>query len=158
MAYGDADVDGSNSTAIRIKSADDRGGVVQNVQYSNSCFANHGTQIQFNTLYNTTAGTLTPNFKNILMQNLHFLSGLTAPGVTSPVATGSVSIQGASNNGVVNPITVQLDNVTMDTAPTVRFPEYPIGYLRGADHTRTWGRFDHAGYAADCCERHRTET
>ena len=28
MMYGDADVDGSNSTAIRIKSADDRGGLV----------------------------------------------------------------------------------------------------------------------------------
>jgi sugar lactone lactonase YvrE len=122
MMYGDADVDGSNSTAIRIKSADDRGGVVQNIQYSNSCFANHGTQIQFNTLYNTTAGTLTPNFKNILMQNLRFLSGVTAPGTPSPVATGSVSIQGASNNGTVNPITLQLDNVTMDTAPTLASP------------------------------------
>jgi len=122
MMYGDADVDGSNSTAIRIKSADDRGGLVQNVQYSNSCFANHGTQIQFNTLYNTTAGTETPNFQNILMQNLRFISGLTAPGTTSPVATGSVSIQGASNNGTVNPISVQFDNVTMDTAPTLASP------------------------------------
>ncbi len=35
MNYGDADVDGTNSTAVRIKSADDRGGLVQNVQYSN---------------------------------------------------------------------------------------------------------------------------
>jgi polygalacturonase/sugar lactone lactonase YvrE len=122
MMYGDADVDGSNSTAIRIKSADDRGGLVQNIQYSNSCFANHGTQIQFNTLYNTTAGTETPNFKNILLQNLRFLSGVTAPGTTAPVATGSVSIQGASNNGTVNPISVQFDNVTMDTAPTLASP------------------------------------
>ena len=122
MMYGDADVDGSNSTAIRIKSADDRGGLVQNVQYSNSCFANHGTQIQFNTLYNTTAGTLTPNFKNILLQNLRFISGLAAPGTTAPVATGSISIQGASNNGTVNPIIVQFDNVTMDTAPTTASP------------------------------------
>ena len=122
MMYGDADVDGSNSTAIRIKSADDRGGLVQNIQYSNSCFANHGTQIQFNTLYNTTAGTETPNFKNILLQNLRFISGLTAPGVPSPTATGSISIQGASNNGTVNPINVQFDNVTMDTAPTTASP------------------------------------
>ena len=122
MMYGDADVDGSNSTAIRIKSADDRGGLIQNIQYSNSCFANHGTQIQFNTLYNTTAGTETPNFKNILLQNLHFISGLAAPGVPSPTATGSMSIQGASNNGTVNPINVQFDNVTMDTAPTTASP------------------------------------
>gem|GEM_PF-1057744 len=108
MMYGDADVDGSNSTGIRIKSANDRGGVVQNIQYSNSCFANHGTQIQFTPIYNTNAGTLTPNFKNILLQNLRFSN-------QGPVATGSVTFLGASNNGTVNPLVVTLDNVTIDT-------------------------------------------
>ncbi|GGG85742.1 pectinesterase family protein [Edaphobacter dinghuensis] len=106
--YGDADVDGSNSTAIRIKSANDRGGVVQNIQYSNSCFVNHGTQVQFTPLYNTNAGTLTPNFKNILLQNLRFSN-------QGAVATGSVTFLGASNNGTVNPLVVTLDNVTIDT-------------------------------------------
>ncbi len=106
--YGDADVDGGNSTAIRIKTGNDRGGVVQNIQYSNSCFANHGTQVQFNPLYDTTAGTLTPNFKNILLQNLRFSS-------QGPVATGSFMFQGVSNNGVINPLVVTLDNVTVDT-------------------------------------------
>jgi polygalacturonase/sugar lactone lactonase YvrE len=106
--YGDAEVDGSNSTGIRIKSANDRGGVVQNIQYSNSCFVNHGTQIQFNPLYNTNTGTLTPNFKNILLQNLRFSN-------QGPVATGSVQFSGASNNGTINPLIVTLDNVTIDT-------------------------------------------
>jgi polygalacturonase/sugar lactone lactonase YvrE len=106
--YGDADVDGSNSTGIRIKSANDRGGVVQNIQYSNSCFVNHGTQIQFTPLYNTNTGTLTPNFKNILLQNLRFSN-------QGAVATGSVTFLGASNNGTVNPLVVTLDNVTIDT-------------------------------------------
>ncbi len=106
--YGDADVDGSNSTAIRIKSANDRGGVVQNIQYSNSCFANHGTQIQFTPLYNSNAGTLTPNYKNILLQNLRFSN-------QGPVATGSVTFLGASNNGTINPLIATLDNVTIDT-------------------------------------------
>ena len=106
--YGDADVDGSNSTAIRIKSANDRGGLVTNIQYSNSCFINHGTQIQFTPIYNTNTGTLTPNFKNILMQNLRFSN-------QGAVATGSVTFLGASNNGTVNPLIVTLDNVTIDT-------------------------------------------
>lgn len=106
--YGDADVDGSNSTGIRIKSANDRGGVVQNIQYSNSCFANHGTQIQFNPVYNTNTGTLTPNFKNILLQNLRFSN-------QGAVATGSVQFTGANNNGTLNPLIVTLDNVTIDT-------------------------------------------
>ena len=106
--YGDADVDGSNSTAIRIKSANDRGGVVTNIQYSNSCFVNHGTQMQFTPIYNTNTGTLTPNFKNILLQNLRFSN-------QGAVATGSVTFLGANNNGTVNPLTVTLDNVTIDT-------------------------------------------
>ena len=106
--YGDADVDGSNSTAIRIKSANDRGGLVQNIQYSNSCFANHGTQMQFTPIYNTNAGTLTPNYKNILLQNLRFSN-------QGPVQTGSYTFLGASNNGTVNKLGVTLDNVTIDT-------------------------------------------
>jgi polygalacturonase/sugar lactone lactonase YvrE len=106
--YGDADVDGSNSTGIRIKSANDRGGLVQNIQYSNSCFVNHGTQIQFTPIYNTNAGTETPNYKNILLQNLRFSN-------QGAVATGSVTFLGASNNGTVNPLVVTLDNVTIDT-------------------------------------------
>ena len=106
--YGDADVDGSNSTGIRIKSANDRGGLVQNIQYSNSCFANHGTQIQFNPVYNTNTGTLTPSFKNILLQNLRFSN-------QGAIATGSVQFTGANNNGTLNPLIVTLDNVTIDT-------------------------------------------
>ena len=106
--YGDAEVDGSNSTAIRIKSANDRGGTVQNIQYSNSCFADHGTQIQFTPIYNTNTGTLTPNFKNILLQNLRFSN-------QGPAATGSFTFLGANNNGTINPLIVTLDNVTVDT-------------------------------------------
>ncbi|RSL18524.1 Ig-like domain-containing protein [Edaphobacter aggregans] len=108
LMYGDAEVDGSNSTGIRIKSANDRGNVVQNIQYSNSCFADHGTQIQFTPLYNTNPGTLTPNFKNILLQNLRFSN-------QGPTATGSFTFLGASNNGTINPLIVTLDNVTVDT-------------------------------------------
>ncbi len=108
LMYGDAEVDGSNSTGIRIKSANDRGNVVQNIQYSNSCFADHGTQIQFTPLYNTNAGTLTPNFKNILLQNLRFSN-------QGPTATGSFTFLGANNNGTINPLIVTLDNVTVDT-------------------------------------------
>jgi hypothetical protein len=99
MLSGNSSVDG-NSTGIRIKSANDRGGVVQNIQYSNSCFQNHRTEIQFTPLYNSNTGTLTPNFKNILMQNLSFLTA------------GTVGLTGASNSGTVNALGVTLDNVS----------------------------------------------
>jgi sugar lactone lactonase YvrE len=105
MLAGNSSVD-SNSTGIRIKSANDRGGVVTNIQYSNSCFQNHATEIQFTPLYNTNAGTLTPNFKNILLQNLSFLTA------------GTVGLTGANNNGAINPLGVTFDNVSFATLPS----------------------------------------
>lgn len=105
MLSGNASTD-SNSTGIRIKSANDRGGVVTNIQYSNSCFQNHKSLIQFTPLYNTNTGTLTPNFNNLLLQNLTFLT------------EGTVQLTGASNNGTVYPLTVGFDNVNFATLQT----------------------------------------
>jgi polygalacturonase/sugar lactone lactonase YvrE len=104
MLAGNSSVD-SNSTGIRIKSANDRGGVVQDIQYSNSCFENHATEVQFTPIYNTNTGTLTPNFKSILMQNLYFLTA------------GTVEFTGADNNGVINPLILTMDNVDFATLP-----------------------------------------
>ena len=110
MLSGNSSVD-SNSTGIRIKSANDRGGLVTNIQYSNSCFQNHNTLIQFTPLYDATAGTLTPNYKNILLQNLSFLTA------------GSVQFTGANNptTSTINPLRVTLDNVQFGTLSTSNF-------------------------------------
>ncbi|HEY4354914.1 MAG TPA: pectinesterase family protein [Acidobacteriaceae bacterium] len=105
MLSGNASTD-SNSTGLRIKSANDRGGVVSNIQYSNSCFQNHKSLIQFTPLYNTNTGTLTPNFNNLLLQNLTFLT------------EGTVQLTGASNNGTIYPLTVGFDNVSFATLQT----------------------------------------
>ena len=99
----------SNSTGIRIKSGYDRGGVVSNVQYSNSCFQNHKAEIVFNPNYENTTGSATPNFKNILMQNLTFLT------------EGTVQFTGSSNNGTVFPLQVTLDNVNFAALQTSDF-------------------------------------
>ncbi len=112
MLAGNSSVD-SNSTGIRIKSANDRGGYVHNIQYSNSCFQNHKTEIQFTPLYNTNTGTLTPDFQNILLQNLSFLT------------EGTVQFTGASNNGTVYPLTATLDNVSFATLATSDFSAAP---------------------------------
>lgn len=100
----------SNSTAVRIKSANDRGGLVTGIQYSNSCFLDHKTDIQFTPLYNTNSGTLTPNFQNILMQNLVFLNDAKTAGA------GSLQFTGAANGTTINPLIVTLDNVTFPSA------------------------------------------
>ncbi len=108
MLWGNSSVDG-NSTGIRIKSANDRGGIVSQIQYSNSCFQNHNTEIQFTPLYNSNSGSATPNFNNILLQNLTFLTA------------GQVQFTGANNNGTINPLMVTLDNVGFNTLSTYNF-------------------------------------
>jgi polygalacturonase len=60
-----------NSTAVRIKSANDRGGLVTGIQYSNSCFLDHKADIQFTPYYSSGDSTTAfPNYTNILLQNL----------------------------------------------------------------------------------------
>jgi hypothetical protein len=100
----------SNSTGIRIKSANDRGGLVTNIQYSNECLLDHKSDIQFTPLYNTNSGTLTPNFTNILMQNLVFMNDSPSSGA------GTVQFTGAVNGATINPLQVTLDNVTFPSA------------------------------------------
>jgi sugar lactone lactonase YvrE len=99
----------SNSTGIRIKSGFDRGGVVSNVQYSNSCYQDHKAEIDFSPNFEDTTGSATPNFKNILMQNLTFLT------------EGTVQFTGSSNNGTVFPLQVTLDNVSFAALQTSDF-------------------------------------
>ena len=105
-------VNDGNSTGIRIKSANDRGGLVTNIQYSNGCLLDHSVDVQFTPLYNTNTGSETPNFENILMQNLVF--------VNDDSSAGSEQYTGADNATpvppVINPLQVTLDNVTFPSA------------------------------------------
>ena len=103
-----------NSTAVRIKSDQAAGGIVTNVKYSNSCFLDHNKDLLFTPLYNTDAGSNTPNVSNILLQNLAFLNDAGKAG----------SVQFTGTNTVVNSVTltyplgVTLDNVTFPSALT----------------------------------------
>jgi sugar lactone lactonase YvrE len=104
----------SNSTGLRIKSGYDRGGVVTNIQYSNSCFQDHKAEIVFSPNYEATTGTASPNFENILMQNLAFLT------------EGTSQFTGTNNNGTIFPLGITLDNVTFPgTYPASEFSPSP---------------------------------
>ena len=104
----------SNSTGIRIKSGYDRGGLVTNIQYSNSCLQDHKAEIVFNPNYENTTGSANPNFENILMQNLTFLTA------------GTAQFTGTSNNGTVLPLGVILDNVSFPSSfPVSEFSPAP---------------------------------
>ncbi|MGB8844077.1 MAG: Ig-like domain repeat protein, partial [Terracidiphilus sp.] len=103
----------SNSTGIRIKSGYDRGGVVTNIQYSNSCFQDHKAEVVYSPNYEATTGSASPNLENILMQNLTFLTA------------GTVQLTG-TNNGVVYPLQLTLDNVGFPTTfPSSEFSPAP---------------------------------
>ncbi|MGH9605388.1 MAG: Ig-like domain repeat protein [Terracidiphilus sp.] len=104
----------SNSTGIRIKSGYDRGGVVSNIQYSNSCFEDHKAEIVFSPNYEATTGSASPNLENILLQNLTFLT------------EGTAQFTGTNNDGTVYPLGITLDNVTLpSTFPASEFSPSP---------------------------------
>ena len=104
----------SNSTGLRIKSGYDRGGVVTNIQYSNSCYQDHKAEIVFSPNYEATTGTETPNLNNILLQNLTFLTA------------GTAQFTGSSNGATVFPLQVTLDNVSFPSSyPSSDFSPSP---------------------------------
>ena len=89
-----------NGIALRLKTALDRGGLLQNITYQNICMQNHRTLISITPLYNTNSGTLIPQFENITFRNVH---GLT---------NGTMSIAGHDANHLT---TLNLDNFVFDT-------------------------------------------
>jgi polygalacturonase len=91
-------VDG-NGIALRLKTALDRGGLLQNVTYQNICMQNHKTLISITPLYNSNSGTLIPQFENISFVNVH---GLT---------NGVMSIAGYDANHLT---TLNLNNFVFD--------------------------------------------
>ncbi|MFY9852885.1 MAG: Ig-like domain repeat protein, partial [Terracidiphilus sp.] len=100
------DIADSNSTGLRIKSGYDRGGVVTNIQYSNSCFQDHKAEIVFSPNYEDTTGTELPNLNNILMQNLTFITA------------GTAQFTGTSSGTTVYPLQVTMDNVSFPSSFT----------------------------------------
>jgi Glycosyl hydrolases family 28/Bacterial Ig-like domain (group 3) len=107
-----------NGIALRIKSALDRGGLVQNVTYSNICMQNHKTLIDIDPFYNANAGTLVPQFSNITFTNVH--------GLTSGVMT-------LEGHDVGHPTTITLNNFVFDAltqaniSPSFSFDTITLG-------------------------------
>jgi hypothetical protein len=67
----------TNATGIRLKSSEDRGGLLQNVTYENMCVKDIHHILQFTPFYNSNTGTSIPSFQNIVMSNVHFLTPTT---------------------------------------------------------------------------------
>ena len=108
----------SNGIALRLKTAIDRGGLLQNVTYQNICMQNHKTLISITPLYDSNSGTLIPQFENITFANVH---GLT---------NGVMSIAGYDANHLT---TLNLNNFVFDNltsanlSPTFTFDTITLG-------------------------------
>jgi hypothetical protein len=104
-----------NGGGLRIKTSQDRGGLVQNVTYQNICSANVKSPIYLSPYYNTNAGTSYPTFSNIVYRNIH---------VTTE---GTITLTGYANTGatVIKPATVTFDNLILDTLKQTDFSPTP---------------------------------
>jgi polygalacturonase len=106
-----------NSTAIRIKSDQAAGGIVTNIQYSNSCFLDHKSDLLFTPLYNTDSGSDTPNVSGVLLQNLAFLNDDKSAGTLQFTGTHTT----VSGKTLTYPLGVTLSNVTFPSALSSSF-------------------------------------
>lgn len=94
---------GGSSNGIRIKSDSSRGGLVNNVTYSDVCVRNLSNPILLTPFYSTATGTDIPQFTNIKIQNFHGISG----GSNTP----KITLDGYDASHINS---VTLDNVVID--------------------------------------------
>ncbi|MDR5745952.1 glycosyl hydrolase family 28 protein [Caballeronia sp. LZ029] len=119
-------IDGADN-GLRIKSDWSRGGLVSNIRYSNVCIrmpqsSSDGAPqaLIFSPYYSATKnGALYPSFQNIALDGVRIVnaSSFTFQGFNSasPVLQGAA---GGPNPPVVNPLTISLNNVIADVAPS----------------------------------------
>jgi len=94
---------GGSSNGIRIKSDSSRGGLVNNVTYSDVCVRNLSNPIFLTPNYSTATGSFIPQYTNIKIQNFHDVSG----GSNSP----QITLDGYDASHMNS---VTLDNVVID--------------------------------------------
>jgi len=97
-------LDGAQN-GLRIKSDSSRGGVVQMVSYTDVCMRNVGSPLVFDAYYSSSTGTRYPDYRSVLVRNVHVLGG------------GKLTFRGYD---AAHPLVVGLDNVVFDATPTVR--------------------------------------
>jgi polygalacturonase len=96
----------SDFNGIRVKSDESRGGLVNNITYTDICMRDMTNAILVSTAYNPLfAGTLYPEFKTLTFRNIHHV---TCKGLQRPVVT----LEGFNATMPLGPVT--LDNVIID--------------------------------------------
>ena len=98
----DLSFDGSQN-GLRIKSDSSRGGLVQQIRYTDICMRGVSNPLVFDSYYSSATGTLIPWFKDIFIQNVHNLGA------------GRLTFRGWD---AAHTQSLVLDNVVFDNPPT----------------------------------------
>jgi polygalacturonase len=114
-----ANTSGGSSNGLRIKSDSSRGGLVNNVTYSDICMRDVSNPIFLTPKYSTMTGSSIPQYTNIKLQNVHIVSG----GSNTPKITldgydaahmNSVTLDNVVVDGVsASNVTASYTNVTL---------------------------------------------
>jgi polygalacturonase len=112
----DLALDGTGN-GLRIKSDASRGGLVQNVSYTDVCMQNVKDPFVFDAFYSSATGTLIPNFQNVSLHNVHVLG-----------SGGTNTFRGYDATHVTS---ISLDNVIIDTPDTATFKDQDTAFTFG---------------------------
>ncbi len=109
----------TNQNGVRIKSDVSRGGLVQNITYSNICMRNVRHPIVFDPFYTSGAtGNLIPSYQNIVMRNVH------------ATTEGLILIEGHDPNVAT---TISMSNVQVDNVKSSDITQEYVAYTLGPD-------------------------
>ena len=101
----DLSLDGTGN-GLRIKSDVSRGGLVQDISYTDVCMRAVKDPFVFDPFYSTATGTQIPVFQNITLKNVHVLGG------------GASTFRGYD---ATRPLSISLDNVVLDDPGSATF-------------------------------------
>jgi polygalacturonase len=102
VAICDLSLDGGQN-GLRIKSDASRGGLVQQISYTDVCMRGVSNPLVFDSYYSSATGALIPWFKDITIKNVHNLTG------------GKLVFRGWDAS---HPQSLSLDNVVFDSPPS----------------------------------------
>jgi polygalacturonase len=99
--------DSPEGNGIRLKSDPSRGGPVRDFLFEHVCMKNEAHPLVFDTHYSDKTGTLYPDFKGIVVRDMHYFSG-------GKYGTGVSTFRGYEDASVKMPVEVTLDTVVWD--------------------------------------------
>ena len=99
----DLSIEGADN-GLRIKSNASRGGLVHDIEYKDVCIRNSRHPLVFDSFYSSATGTAIPDFRDIVVNNVHVL--------------GAGGINTFRGWDAAHPVGITLNNVFFDSAPT----------------------------------------